>query len=276
MHTPTHATWTRSSWIIHEIVRCLYAHVAHNNVKLQTLACIFSLRQSWSQCRNFMLLRVEHFVSAIPGVVFWNLWHFAVWIPWRCHLGAETCTNFICWVWFLVILCAFVVYCNCKNDAGIVECQRLKCLSVESFIHLVVITRSVEYFCVSYVNGVALYVWINGLKPFCVGQFVVHGCDPQTHREFLYIFSWKILPCVCGDEVTGEWRKLHNEELSGLYSLPNIVWVVKSRRMRWAGHVARMRQGRGVYRVLVGKPEEKRPLGRPRRRWEDNIKMDLQ
>ena len=77
------------------------------------------------------------------------------------------------------------------------------------------------------------------------------------------------------DEVTGEWRKLH-EELSDLYSLPNIVRVVKSRRMRWAGHVARMEEGRGVHRVLVGKPEGKRPLGRPRRRWEDNIKMALQ
>jgi len=78
------------------------------------------------------------------------------------------------------------------------------------------------------------------------------------------------------DEVTGEWRKLHNEEFSDLYSLPNIVRVVKSRRMRRAGHVARMGVGRGVHRVLVGKPEGKRPLGRPRRRWEDNIKMDFQ
>jgi stalled ribosome rescue protein Dom34 len=68
------------------------------------------------------------------------------------------------------------------------------------------------------------------------------------------------------DEVTGEWIKLHNEELSDLYSLPNIVRVVKSKRMRWAGHVARRGRGRGVYRVLVGKPEGKRPLGRPRRR----------
>ena len=69
---------------------------------------------------------------------------------------------------------------------------------------------------------------------------------------------------------------LHNEELNDLYSLPNIVRVVKSRRMRWAGHVARMGEGRGVHRVLVGKPEGKSPLGRPRRSWEDNIKMDLQ
>ena len=78
------------------------------------------------------------------------------------------------------------------------------------------------------------------------------------------------------DEVTGEWKKLHNEELRDLYSLPNIVWVVKSRRMRWAGHVARIGEGRGVHRFLLGKPEGKRPLGRPRHRWKDNIKMDLQ
>jgi hypothetical protein len=76
--------------------------------------------------------------------------------------------------------------------------------------------------------------------------------------------------------VTGEWRKLHNEELNDLYSVPNIVRVVKSRRMRWAGHVAGMGEERGVHRVLVGKPEGERPFGRPRRRWEDNIKMDLQ
>ena len=78
------------------------------------------------------------------------------------------------------------------------------------------------------------------------------------------------------DKVTGEWRKLHKEELNDLYSSANIVRVIKSRRMRWAGHVACMAERRGLYRVLVRKPEGKRPHERPRHRWEDNIKMDLQ
>ena len=102
--------------------------------------------------------------------------------------------------------------------------------------------------------------------------------DVREERR-LRVFENRVLRRVFGpkrDEVTGKWRKLHNEELSDLYSLPNIVRVVKSRRMRWAGHVARMGEGKRVYRVLVGKLEGKRPLGRPRRRWEDNIKMDFQ
>ena len=77
------------------------------------------------------------------------------------------------------------------------------------------------------------------------------------------------------DEVTGVWRKLHNEELNDLYSSPIVVRVIKLRIMTWAGHVALVRERRGVYRVLVGKPQERRPLGRTRPRWEDNIKMDL-
>jgi len=95
----------------------------------------------------------------------------------------------------------------------------------------------------------------------------------------LRVFENRVLRRIFGPKragITGEWRKLHNEELNGLHSSPNILQVIKSRRMRWAGHVACKGERRGVYRVLVGKPEGKRPLGRPRRRWEDNIKMDLQ
>jgi hypothetical protein len=77
-------------------------------------------------------------------------------------------------------------------------------------------------------------------------------------------------------EVTREWRRLHDKKLHALYSSPSIIRVIKSRRLRWAGHVARMGERRGAYRVLVGKPEGRRPLERPRRRWDDNIKMDLQ
>jgi hypothetical protein len=89
----------------------------------------------------------------------------------------------------------------------------------------------------------------------------------------LRVFENRVLRRVFGpkrDEVTGEWRKLHYEELSDLYSLPNIVRVAKSRKMRWAGHVVPMGDGRGVHRVLVGKPDGRRPLGRPILRWEDN------
>ena len=77
------------------------------------------------------------------------------------------------------------------------------------------------------------------------------------------------------DEVTGEWRKLHNEELNELYCSPNIVRMIKTRRMGWSEHILRMGERRGVYRVLVGKPEGKRPFGRPRHRYEDSIRMDL-
>jgi hypothetical protein len=85
------------------------------------------------------------------------------------------------------------------------------------------------------------------------------------------------MPQITYDTIKGQFRKmsLHNDELHDLYSSPNIVRVIKSRRMRWAGHVARMGEGTGLYRVLVGRPEGKRPSGRPRRRWEDNVKMDL-
>jgi hypothetical protein len=90
--------------------------------------------------------------------------------------------------------------------------------------------------------------------------------------------KWSEFPAKIGpkrDKVTGGWRKLHNEELYDLYSSPSIVRVIKARRMRWAGHVARMGEVRGAFNILVGRPKGRRPLGRPRRRWEDNIKMDL-
>jgi len=112
---------------------------------------------------------------------------------------------------------------------------------------------------------------------------VLYGCETWslTLREErkLRVFENKVLRIIFGprrDEVPGDWRRLHNEELNDLYSSPNIVWVIKPRRMRWTGHVARMGEERVVSRVLVEKPEGKRPLGRPRRRWVDNIRMDLQ
>jgi hypothetical protein len=97
----------------------------------------------------------------------------------------------------------------------------------------------------------------------------------EEHR--LRVFQNRVLRRIFGPkrEEDGSWRKVHNDELRSLYSSLNIVRVIKSRRMRWAGQVARMGEGRGAHRVLVGRPKGKRPLGRPRRRWEDNIKMDL-
>jgi hypothetical protein len=110
---------------------------------------------------------------------------------------------------------------------------------------------------------------------------VLYGCETwsltlrEEHR--LRVFENRVLRriFVPKREVDGSWRKLRNDELHRLYSSPNIVRVIKSRRMRWAGHVARMGEGRSVWRVLVGMPEGKRPLGRPRSRWDDNIKLDL-
>jgi hypothetical protein len=112
---------------------------------------------------------------------------------------------------------------------------------------------------------------------------VLYGCEAWSlilrEERKLRVFEKMVLRRIFGprrDEVTGEWRRLHNEELNDIYCSPNIVRVIKSRRMRWAGHVARMVEKKGVYRVLVGKLEGKRPLGRPRRRWVDNIRMELQ
>ena len=112
---------------------------------------------------------------------------------------------------------------------------------------------------------------------------VLYGCETWSltlrEKRKLRVFENMVLRRIFGlrrDEVMGGWRRLHNEELNDLYSLPNIVQVIKLSRMRWAGHVVRMGEERGVYRVLLGKPEGKRPLGRCRCRWVDNIRMDLQ
>jgi hypothetical protein len=111
---------------------------------------------------------------------------------------------------------------------------------------------------------------------------VSYGCETwsltlrEEHR--LRVFENKVLRRIFGpkrNEVKRGWRKLHNEELCHLYSSPSIIRIIKSRRMRWKGHVARMGEKRNAYRLLVGKSEEKRPLKRPRSRWVDNIKMDL-
>ncbi|KAJ4439921.1 hypothetical protein ANN_08051 [Periplaneta americana] len=111
---------------------------------------------------------------------------------------------------------------------------------------------------------------------------VLYGCETWTltlrEEQRLRVFENKILRKIFGakrDEVTGEWRKLHNAELHALHPSPDIIRNIKSRRLRWAGHVVRMGESRNAYRVLVGRSEGKRPLGRPRHRWEDNIKMDL-
>jgi hypothetical protein len=121
-----------------------------------------------------------------------------------------------------------------------------------------------------------------GIYKTIILPVVLYGCEAwyltlrDEHR--LRVFENRVLRRILRlkrDEVTGEWRKLHNEELHDLYSSPNIIRIIKSRRSRWAGHVARMGEKRNAYRLLVGKPDGKRPLGRPRRRWMDNIRTDL-
>jgi hypothetical protein len=110
---------------------------------------------------------------------------------------------------------------------------------------------------------------------------VLHVCGTwsltlkEEHR--LRVFENRVLKRIFGTkrEEDGSWRKLHNDGLHSLYSLPNNIRMINSRRMRWAGHVALMEEGKGVYRVLVGRPEGTRALGTPRRRWDDNIRMDL-
>jgi hypothetical protein len=111
---------------------------------------------------------------------------------------------------------------------------------------------------------------------------VLHGCETwsvtSSEEQRLRVFENRVLRRIFGpkrDEVTGDWRKLYNDELHNLYFSPNIIRMNKSSRMRWAGYVAQMREKRNAYRILAGKPEGKRPLGRPTRRWVDNTKIGL-
>jgi len=151
------------------------------------------------------------------------------------------------------------VSCNTKPMCGlgyeIVQCCVVGCFGDGA-------GRKVWWEALSFIRNV-LYCTLLKLCAFIFVSTLCLGCLRR-------IFGPK------RNEVTGEWRKVHNVELNDLYSSPSIVRMIKSRRMRWAGHIARMGERRGVYRVLVGKTEGKGPLGKPRRRWEDNIKMDLQ
>jgi hypothetical protein len=137
--------------------------------------------------------------------------------------------------------------------------------------------------CRTFVFQVAIQKFKIKIYRTIIFPVVLYGCETwsltlQEERK-LRVSENMVLRRIFGprrDEVTREWRRVHNEELNDLYSSPNIVLVIKSRRMRWAGHVARMGEEKGVYRVLVGKSKGERPMGRPRRRWMGNIKINLQ
>jgi hypothetical protein len=138
-----------------------------------------------------------------------------------------------------------------------------------------IIQSKIFCFSVSYQKNPNIKIYKTAILPV-----VLYGCETwsltlrEAHRR--RVFENRVLRKIFGPkrEEDGSWRKLNNNELQSLYSSPNIVRMIKSRRMRWAGHVTRMGEG-CVYKVLVGRPEGKRPLVRPRHRWDDNIKMDL-
>jgi hypothetical protein len=129
---------------------------------------------------------------------------------------------------------------------------------------------------VSYQKTLKIKIYKTVILPF-----LLYGCETWSltlgEEHILRVFENRVLRRIFGPkrEEDGSWRKLHNDGLHNLYSSLKIVRVIKSRRMRWAGHVARMEEERCAYRILIGRLEGKRPLGRPRRRWEDNIKLDL-
>jgi hypothetical protein len=140
-------------------------------------------------------------------------------------------------------------------------------LSVQDLLSYSLLSKNTK---IKIYRTIILYVVLCGCETWCLTLREEHRLRVFENRVLRWIFGPK------RDGVTGEWRRLHNEELNDLYSSPNIIRVIKSRRMRWAGPVARMGEGRGAYRVLVRRPERRRTLGRPRRRGEDNIILDLQ
>ncbi|KAJ4431501.1 hypothetical protein ANN_20099 [Periplaneta americana] len=128
------------------------------------------------------------------------------------------------------------------------------------------------------VRSVIKFLNAQGIASIEIDRQLCQVYGQAVEEQRLRVFENKVLRKIFGarrDEITGEWRKLHNAELHALYSSPGIIRNIKSRRLRWAGHVAHMGESRNAYRVLVGRPERKRHLERPRRRWEDNIKMVL-
>ncbi|KAJ4431113.1 hypothetical protein ANN_19708 [Periplaneta americana] len=211
----------------------------------------------------------------------------------------------------MVELSAAVVTCSLPNPAGRDSIPRFGRLAWVRFIRGFSLTPLVEYqpqgcvnplYCEGFFNlnfndaDPVTLTWdqhiaghppkTTNLKRLCETDIyitgVLYGCETWTltlrEGQRLTVSENKVLRKIFGakrDEVTGEWRKLHNAELHALYSSPDIIRYIKSRRLRWAGHVARMDESRNAYRMLVGRPEGKRPSGRPRRRWEDNIKMNL-
>jgi hypothetical protein len=147
--------------------------------------------------------------------------------------------------------------------------------------HLHLVPRSKNEWSYTSTPQYAFMAWCLVKKHRDNFTFLLYGCETwsltlrEEHR--LRVFENRVLRRIFGPkrDEDGSWRKWHNDELHSLYSSPNVVRVIISRRMRWLGHVVRMGEGRGVNRVLVGRSEGKSPLGRPTCRWEDNIKMDL-
>jgi hypothetical protein len=147
---------------------------------------------------------------------------------------------------------------------------------VNKIQRMLAIIQSKSFVFPSHIKNLKIKIYKSVILPV-----VLYGCETRSltlreeHR--LRVSENRVLRRIFGPkrEENGLWRKLHNDELHSLCSLLNIVRVIKSRMLRWTGHVARMREERGVYGGLVGRANRKRPLGRPRRRWEDNIKMDL-